>query len=287
MSAHPLRPQGHRLTVLIVNYNSGRWLTRCVESFFDRQAALPRVLIRDNASTDGSLDELSPSDAIEVDKAPTNVGFAAGINALAERVSSEYMLILNPDCLIQAKAIARLIEELDAHPNAGMVSGRVFGLDGREQRGSRRRLPTPQRVFEEVLRRGEGIDLMAQPPPQTSQAVEAVSGACMMLRTEVFQSLGGLDTAYPMHFEDLDLMAKIAEQGGEVRLVPDVAIAHAGGVSSHHRPTAVLRDKHRGLWRYLNIHCRDQWPRWSRPLWWLGIHVHQWVMTPITWWRAR
>ena len=109
----------------------------------------------------------------------------------------------------------------------------------------------------------------------------------MMLRTQVFQSLGGLDSDYPMHFEDLDLMARIREAGGEIRLVPDVAIAHAGGISSNHRATAVLRDKHRGLWRYLNIHCQDQWPLWSRPLWWLGIHLHRWAMTPITWWRAR
>jgi hypothetical protein len=48
-----------------------------------------------------------------------------------------------------------------------------------------------------------------------------------------------------------------------------------------------LQDKHRGLWRYLKTHCQDQWPFWFRPLWWLAIHLHLWVMTPITWWRSR
>ena len=287
MSAHPERAAMARLTVLIVNYNSGQWLKRCVETFFDPTAQRPTVLIWDNASTDGSLDELAASPAIEVHASPDNVGFAAGINALAKRVTTDHMLILNPDGLIQPAAVARLLAELDEHPNAGLVSGRVFGLDGREQRGSRRQLPNPKRILEEVLGNGTGIDLMSTPPPTNSVEVEAVSGACMMLRTPIFQSLGGFDAAYPMHFEDLDLMARIQEAGWHVRLVPDVAIAHAGGVSSNHRAIGVLRDKHRGLWRYLKTHCQDQWPFWFRPLWWLAIHLHLWVMTPITWWRSR
>lgn len=286
----PLAQQHLRaLTVLIVNYNSGRWLARCIETLLNGATDHPRVLILDNASTDGSLAELKPTPNVEITRSETNLGFARGINRLSAEVETDYLLILNPDCLLRPDGLIRLLEELQTHPEAAMVSGRVFNLNGAEQRGSRRRLPDPGRILRELSGRspGAGVDLIDQPPPIEPCEVEAVSGACMLVRTEVFRDLSGFDADYPMHFEDLDLMARIREAGHAIRLVPDVAISHAGGISSNHRPLAVMRDKHEGLWRYLNKHCQDSWPVWSRPVWWLGIKLHAWMLTPILWWQQR
>ncbi len=277
------------VTVLVVNYNSGRWLARCIETLLDGATDYPRSLILDNASTDGSIAEFKPGPNVEIIRSEINLGFAKGINRLAQEVDTEYLLILNPDCLLRPDGLIRLLAELHTHPEAAMVSGRVFKLDGAEQRGSRRRLPDPGRILRELSGRspGAGVDLINQPPPIEACEVEAVSGACMLVRTEVFRDLGGFDVNYPMHFEDLDLMARIGEAGHTIRLVPDVAISHAGGISSNHRPLAVMRDKHEGLWRYLNKHCQASWPIWTRPLWWLGIRVHAWILTPILWWQQR
>lgn len=277
------------VTVLIVNYNSGRWLARCIETLSSSPSDKPEMLVWDNASSDGSLSECNPSAHVSISSSQTNLGFAQGINRLSEGVCTDYLLILNPDCLLRPEGLLRLIQELDMHPKAAMVSGRVFNLDGSEQRGSRRRLPDPGRILRELSGRypGAGVDLIDRPAPTEPGEVEALSGACMLVRSEVFRGLGGFDARYPMHFEDLDLMARIRQAGHSIRLVPDVAISHAGGVSSNHRLLAVMRDKHEGLWLYLKTHCQGSWPAWSRPLWWLGIRVHALMLTPILWWQQR
>lgn len=275
-------------TVLIVNYNSGQWLNRCLTALLQSATGSLKVLILDNASTDGSVAEVVSMSNVVIEFSETNIGFANGINRLADRVDTEYLLVLNPDCILSPNDLARLIVELETHPKAAMASGRIFNLDGSEQRGSRRQLPDPSRVVRELMGRhysGTGIDLTDQPSPIEPSDVEAVSGACMLLKTSVFKDLGGFDSAYPMHFEDLDLMARIGEAGYSIRLVPDVTISHAGSISSNHRPIAVMRDKHQGLWLYLSKHCKDSWPVWQRPLWWLGIKLHVALSALIIWWQ--
>jgi GT2 family glycosyltransferase len=262
-----------RVGVLIVNYNSGPWLARCIAQVLPEGAPEPQIIVVDNGSADASLDRLDPR--VRVDRAGRNLGFAGGINRAAAQSERELLLLLNPDCLITPDALARLVAELDAHPEAGLVSGRVVGEDGREQRASRRRLPKPRRIVGEILpMSSNGIDMSRTSAPKQSVEVEAVSGACMLVRAAALDAVGGLDEGYPLHFEDLDLFARLAEAGWTLRWVPEVKPVHAGGKSSASRPLGVEIDKHRGLWRYLSRHCREQWPAWQRPMWGLALLGH-------------
>lgn len=276
-----------RVTAVLVNFNSGPWLARSVRALKGRGARWPNVIVLDNASDDGSLDDLPPMPGLEVIRLMENLGFGPGVNRAFEAVATDYMLIINPDCLLVSEALVALVAELDAHPEAGLASGRIFDMSGNEQRGSRRQLPGPRRVLNEVFRfrLGVGVDLIRLPAPLEAGPVEAVSGACMLVRSSAFRELEGFDPGFPMHFEDLDLMARLQQAGWSVRLVPTVAISHAGGVSSRRRPVKVMLAKHRGLWRYLNKHCRDRWPAWVRPIWWLGIWLHAGLMLPVAFWR--
>ena len=292
MSVSALAPTGPplaRVTAIVINYNSGPWLKRCVRALRGDDRKPPLIDVLDNNSDDGSLEELPDLPGVRIRRSPRNLGFGRGVNLAARAVETEYLLIINPDCLLVPDALLRLVEELDAHPDAGLVSGRIFDMSGNEQRGSRRRLPTRRRVLDEVLRfRGRnGIDLTHLPAPQTAEEVEAVSGACMLLRRQALLDVGGFDKHYPLHFEDLDLMARLHQAGWTIRLRSDVAVSHAGGVSSRSRPVRVLWKKHLGLWRYLNRHPELPWPWWNRTLWWLGIYAHAVAITPLTLWRGR
>lgn len=280
-------PPLSRVTVIVVNYNSGPWLGRCVRALKGRGARYPGVIVVDNASDDESWSDLPDMPGLEVVRLPTNLGFGRGVNHVLDRIDSEFLLIINPDCLLVPEGLTELVEDLAGHSEAGLLSGRIFDMSGNEQRGSRRQLPGPRRVLNEVFRfrPGPGVDLTHLPSPADATEVEAVSGACMLLRTRVFRELGGFDPGFPMHFEDLDLMARLHKAGWAVRLVPSVAISHAGGVSSRRRPVRVMLNKHRGLWRYLNKHCRDRWPLWSRPLWWVGLWCHALIMLPAALWK--
>lgn len=288
-----------RVNVLVVNYNAGDWLARSLACIRPEGAGEPNLVVVDNGSIDGSLDAIEPpaspgwkgngpGQSIIIDRVGRNTGFAAGVNRAAGHARLEFLLILNPDCLIYPPALARLVDELDGHPDCALVSGKVLGCDGKEQRGSRRRLPTPSRIVNELLPLGgAGIDTTNTPPPIEPTEVEAVSGACMLVRRDAFVELGGMDEGYPLHFEDLDLFARLIRRGWTLRWVPEAEILHAGGRSSGHRPVAVLWARHRGLWRYLNRHCAPQWPRWQRPLWLLALVLSAAVRTPWVWIAAR
>lgn len=283
-------PQLSRVTAVIVNFNSGPWLARCVDSLRAGRDSgdVPPVVIIDNASSDDSLAQLADLAGVRVLRSPRNLGFARGVNAAARAVRTEFLLIINPDCLLDPRALKVLIDDLDGHPEAGLTSGRVFDLHGNEQRGSRRVLPTRRRVVNEVLgRRKTGVDRSHLPAPKSPTEVEAVSGACMLVRRKAFVNIGGFDKAYALHFEDLDFMARLRQAGCKIRLVPEVAITHAGGESSRSLPVQVMWKKHQGLWRYLNQHPETRWPAWNRWLWWLGIHAHAVLIAPVTLWRGR
>lgn len=272
-----------RVTAVIVNYNSGAWLARCLEQLTDTDDP-PAIRVLDNASTDASFESaVNPDLDAAFTRADTNTGFARGVNRLAAASTTPYLLVLNPDCLVEPAGLEHLCAELDAHPGAGLVSGRVVDCHGREQRGSRRAAPTPARLLAEFLpgagKSGRGVDLTATPPPTGPVEIEAVSGACMLVRTHAFMQLGGLDTGYPMHFEDLDFMTRLRNSGWSIRFCPDVVIRHAGGVSTGSRPVAVEWQKHAGLWRYMGRHCAP--PRMTRPLWWLLIWLHALLKLPL------
>ncbi len=295
MSTGPGRAQSQaqlttlgQVTAVIVNYNSGPWLARCIRALKGKGARVPRVIVVDNASSDDSLYNLPPMPATDIVRSPENLGFGRGVNFVLDRINTPYLLVINPDCLLVPEGLHALVEDMEAHEQAGMVSGRIYDMGGNEQRGSRRQLPGPRRVLNEVMRfrMGPAIDLTHLPAPSEPGEVEAVSGACMLIRTAAFRRLGGFDAGFPMHFEDLDLMARLLADGWKIRLLPDVAISHAGGVSSRQRPVRVMINKHRGLWRYLNKHCKDRWPPWVRPFWWFGIWLHVLLMLPVVSWRS-
>ena len=118
-------------SVVIVNYNSARFLKACVESVCCSDGALEIVVV-DNASIDGSadfLDNLTASDeSLHVIRNEENRGFAAGINQGIEHSKSEHILLLNPDCLVFPHTIRLLIEALDKDVSAGIVGGLVFNF---------------------------------------------------------------------------------------------------------------------------------------------------------------
>ncbi|MEM7054883.1 MAG: glycosyltransferase family 2 protein [Pseudomonadota bacterium] len=275
-----------RVGVIIVNYNAGQWLERSVQSLLANQNHGLEILIVDNGSSDSSLDQLEPDQTLRIDRVGQNLGFAGAIERGRKQLGTEFVLVLNTDCMIKAEDLARLAQELHDRPEVGLASGRVVGQDGREQRASRRQLPTPKRIINELLPGGggnAGVDVTHTPAPTHATTIEAVSGACMLIRRAALDQIDGFDTDYALHFEDVDLFARLQQQGWTVRWCPDVRIVHIGGQSSGCRPVYVLWAKHRGLWRYLNQHCKADWPIWQRPIWAALILAHALAKTPLVW----
>lgn len=283
-----------RVSAIVVNYNAGPLLAELASSLAG-QPGLSEFIVVDNASSDGSLELLEAGRIrgmpLRVVKNPRNLGFAVACNQGAALAVDRHLLFINPDCRMAAGALARLTALLESRPDVGVAGPLILNADGSEQRGCRRYLPDPRRALMRVLGLGKpavagrvaGFDLAGTPLPEGPAEVEAISGACMLVRSEVFEELGGWDEEYFLHCEDLDLCMRIKHAGFKTMFVPDAVVNHAQGVSSRRRPVFVLWHKHRGMWRYFSKFQRATSPLWLVVLVWFGIWCRFLLLTPVVW----
>jgi len=244
--------QNHSITAIIVNYNSGYWLARCLIAL--QKSPVDQIIVVDNGSSDQSMDCLKTENNtdIEVIKNRDNPGYASACNQGLEMSGSEFVLFLNPDCELLDKALESLTLALLENARAILAGPWVIDQGGKVQRATLRRLPTFKTSMHEFLRPGSerGVELSEMAKPEGVQLAEAISGACILARTDMLRELGGFDSSYRLHCEDLDLMQRAALAGYSVLLVPEALVLHQQGVSSRGRPLWVEWQKHRGMWRY-------------------------------------
>jgi len=228
------------------------WLGRCLNALI--KTSLEQIIVVDNGSVDSSLDSLEQVDngAIKLIKNPHNPGYAAACNQGLEISDSEFVLFLNPDCELLDNALTSLYSALLANPQAILAGPWVIDTQGTVQRATLRRLPTLENSINEFFRPGHsnGVELSQQIKPKGIQVAAAVSGACLLARSEMLRKLNGFDPGYRLHCEDLDLMRRAEIAAYSVILVPDALVIHQQGVSSRRRPFWVEWQKHRGMWRY-------------------------------------
>ena len=255
--------------VIIVNFNAGPLLTDCACSAFAAGAAT--VIVVDNHSSDNSLDTLETACAdqpLHIIRNTVNRGFAAACNQGIAQSRAPLLLFLNPDSVITATALTALTETLTASPHHGMAGPRLCHPDGSEQAGGRRRFPTPANTFWRAfglhtLARRANRDypdflLHRQPLPTGPVAVDAISGACMLVRRSAIDDVGGWDEGYFLHCEDLDWCKRFQLRGWQVLFVPDAIVHHRQGSCSRSRPLFVEWHKHRGMQRFFRKFYRLQ-----------------------------
>ncbi|MGZ5076758.1 MAG: glycosyltransferase family 2 protein [Methylobacter sp.] len=257
------------ISAIIVNYNAGELLRNCVDSLLKCPQEIEIILV-DNASTDGSLDALQGLSGVQVIKNPVNVGFAAACNIGARVACAPYLLFLNPDCCFEPGTLLNLLQAMHADQRIGMVGGLLTNSDGTEQAGGRRAVPTPWRSFVRafgLVRFSEcwprlffDFYLHKQPLPDHPIEVEAISGACMMVKREAMQDVGEWDEGYFLHCEDLDWCMRFRQKGWKILFVPSAQIVHALGVCSRGRPVFVEWHKHKGMIRFYQKFFRHQYP---------------------------
>jgi len=259
----------HTLSTIIVNYNAGPLLRKCVDSLLACPLDI-EIIVVDNASSDASLDGLQDLSQVCVIRNPANVGFAAACNIGVQASFAPFLLFLNPDCFFQPGAFRPLLAGLQSGDHVGMVGGLLVNEDGTEQGGGRRAVPTPWRS----LVRAFGLQRFAnrwpklfydfhlhkQPLPDGPIEVEAISGACMLVKREAMEDAGLWDEGYFLHCEDLDWCMRFRQKGWKILFVPDAHISHALGACSQSRRVFVEWHKHKGMLRFYRKFFRHQYP---------------------------
>ncbi len=260
------------LSVIIVNFNAGNLLCQCLQAIL-AAPEVDQVIVSDNGSTDGSLqrvEALFSSDSRFLTIANgSNLGFARANNLALKKLSPqvEYVLFLNPDCLVPEATLKRMKDFMDLHSEVGMAGCFIANPDGSEQRGDRRRLPTPWNSLQEIfslfnkISRPSSIsfNLAGGPLPAEPVEVEAISGAFMLVRRSAVDDVGGLDENYFLHCEDLDWCKRFNLAGWKIYFVPDAKVLHHQGTCSRKRVLRVSWYKHCGMLRFYRKFYRDHY----------------------------
>lgn len=273
-----------RTGCLIVTYNSAGHLAPCLESCLRYLGCFSEgILVIDNASTDSTRDVAARYPEVRLAANAVNAGFAAAVNqGFRELGGAEAVLLLNPDAVLldsPAPLIARLSD-----PATGAVSGLLVDAQGRPQNGfAVRRFPTVLTICLEVLGvnrlwpsnpvnaryRCKGMDLTRD------QEVEQPAGAFLLIRRAAWAAAGGFDeNFYPIWFEDVDFLLRLARLGWRIRHAGLVRARHSGGHSAGRLPWPERRLYwYESLVRYARLH----FGRAGRIAIWLSL----WVSLPL------
>lgn len=254
------------LSILIVTWNSERWIDRCLRSIPAACEGLQyEVVVHDNASTDGTLAHLGDAQII---RSNANAGFAAGTNRAFAESRGRYVFLLNPDCELAPGALTTLFQFLETHPHVAAAAPLLSDDDGDSQREFQlRRLPTLATLTAEVLLlpkifpknaatasyRYRDLDL-TEP-----RRIEQPAAAALLLRRTAVEEVGPLDEQFaPAWFEDVDYCRRLAAMKKEIWVVPAARARHFGGSSLEHiRFDAFVDVWYRNMWRYAR--------KWLRP----------------------
>lgn len=231
------------VTVVLVSYNTREFTLRCLDSLRGATATIAtQVIVVDNDSRDDSgaavVDQFPATEVIAND---TNVGFARAVNQALRRATGEYVLLLNPDCVVGSDTISGLIDYLRSHPDVGVAAPRVVQPASRHRVLSAGYLPSAPRLFAHffglnrlpvVGPRLPALNLRPGPDTDRPREVEWVSGACLIAPRSLFEDLGGLSERWFMYAEDMDFCARVRDRGLKVVHLPAPEIAHEVGASA-------------------------------------------------------
>jgi N-acetylglucosaminyl-diphospho-decaprenol L-rhamnosyltransferase len=239
------------VSIVILNYNTREHLQACLTSIADEGSTSlsggsiqAEVLVVDNASSDGSAEMVAASFPwVTLIRSPYNGGFAMGNNQALARSRGRTILLLNPDAVLPAGGVQRLLDTLTAHPEAGIIGPRLLRPDGSMHLACRRSFPTPSiafyrlsgasRVFPRSRRFGRYN--LTYLDPSLAIEVDSVCGACMLIRREVVDRVGLLDERFFMYGEDLDWCLRARQARWTVRYEPGIVVQHQHGAASRKR----------------------------------------------------
>ena len=259
-----------RLAIVVVTYNSRADVDACLSSL----AAAPplvdhQIVVVDNASPDGTAAHVRERwPAVRTIDAGGNVGFARANNIGIRATAGELVLLLNPDTIVPAGAIDRLVAVLDAHPDAAAAGPRLVDARGRAELSFGAMISPLAELRQKILAAAHEHGLPVVSPYVTrltrrSRAVDWVTGACLLVRRADLDAVGLLDERFLLYTEDVDLCASLRARGRTVLFAADVEVVHVRGRSGATVPAATAAAYRRSRLAFYEKH-HPRWVPWLR-----------------------
>jgi N-acetylglucosaminyl-diphospho-decaprenol L-rhamnosyltransferase len=266
-----------RVGVVVVTYSPGEALDAFLDSVATAAAAHTPVVVADNGSTDGSVERAARREGVALLRTGANLGYGRaaneGVAALAGAAGArgepiDLVLIANPDIVLEPGSLDELAAAAARWPRGGAFGPTILTPDGQVY-PSARELPSlirglghavcgwwwPSNPWTRAYRR-EGEMVL-------EREAGWLSGACLLVRREAFDTVAGFDPHYFMYFEDVDLGDRLRAAGWQNVLVPAATVTHTGGHATQKEPATMVAEHHRSTYRYL-ADRHSHW--WQAPL---------------------
>ncbi len=256
-------------TIVIVSHNCRDAIRQCLRKLTAPGNSVP-IIVVDNASPDGSA-EMVVSDfpTVELIKNGQNKGFAVACNQGIRACATAFILLLNPDTLLEHTELQKLLKFMNSQPDVGACGPRHVNVDGTLQ-PSCRAFPTLgamvcdelglSRLFPHSRRLGS-YRLSGWEHDETSD-VDQLMGSCLLLRRTALEHLGLLDERFFLYFEEVDLCWRMWQTRWRVFFIADATVTHLGGESSKADRRNALGHRYRSLFAFYRKH----YPRWQLPI---------------------
>jgi len=284
-----------KLGISIVNFNSGDYLKKCLESLIKvKNEAEFEVWIVDNNSTDNSMEQLM----VILDKFPNhkvilnqeNIGFGKAQNQILKEIKTDLILILNPDSEVLSGTIQDMVDFMEKNQDVGAASCKIEKADGSLDIASHRGFPTPWASFKYYFLKDDSLYHLTDRNMNEIHEVDAIVGAFFLSRKSVLEKVNYFDEDYFLYAEDIDLCYKIKEAGYKVMYVPTVKVIHHKGVSSglkkHSQEITTASKESRekafnSFYETMKIfyrkHLANKYPFFVNWLVYLGINLKWWL----------
>ncbi len=230
-------PASPTLAVVIVAYETPELLATCLDSL-TAAGVLGRapVVVVDNSASDGCAAVAASRAGVTLLRNEKNVGYARGVNQGLAATDTDYVLVINPDIVVEPGAVENLVAAMEAHPDAGLAGAKLLNPD-RTLQHSCRRFYTPaaillRRTFlGRIFPRHRALreHLMLDWDHATLRDVDWLLGACLLVRRRALADVGPMDERFFLYFEDVDWCARMHNRGWRVLYVPAAVMVH------HHR----------------------------------------------------
>lgn len=248
-----------KLSIVIVNWNTRRYLEACLASIYRYPPRTAfEVLVVDNHSSDGSVEMVQSRfpQAVLI-ACGRNLGFSGGNNLGIRQARGENILLLNPDTEVLPGALDHLLHFLDSEPQAGAAGSRLLNSD-RTLQLSCSPTPTLVREFARLFHlpgiRPDGYYAMQDWDLTQPRSVDVLLGACILIRRGVLDQIGLLDEEYFMYSEETDLCLRVQRAGWKLYWVPQAEIIHHGGQSARQAPKEMFYHLYRSKVLFFRKH---------------------------------
>jgi GT2 family glycosyltransferase len=256
------------IDIIIVNYNTTEYAIKAIESIKSKvNGTILNIIVVDNGSSDDPVRISKRFSDIKFLPHSENLGFSKAIKIAIQRCRAEYFAIINPDTILLNDIFSDVLEYFKLNDGVGVIGPRVYETNGKVQ-GSARRFPT---VWSFAFGRKSPITRIFPNNPISKNEfmcfcgngdkeieVDWVSGACMVLRREAYEAVGGFDDRFFLYWEDTDLCKRIKDSGRKIIYYPKAEIEHTVGMSSATKPIRSICHFHHSCYKLLKKHTC--WP---------------------------